>query len=644
MRTHIDSFVSGAHNPFTRSNQPEKLSQERSIGERYSIRLNDDFRVIFDKLDSIRIIYRALDKHDSAYRRAKRMGGIDRKKSETFPIATPDPLVRRPFSSAKDNFVPDAPYVAPVPSQTDTDVKIESAIPQMALDSPSLAQEPTTHEEMVFSEPCVFFDQPSDFRKAMAGTLEEWMLFLPDSQKQLVTQRPNGPSRVYGASGTGKTCILLHRAVYLARHSSKDVLVLTFRSTLVSYLRGLIDRLSSEDPSIKAKIRVASVQEIATAITLPENVLTEAQQRALLDRARTLAGTEPPSLKRKFRRGQSLAEFTFCEITRWVKGAANSDREDYETFAFPSGKTGLSTAETDWIFNVLAQYEALKARAVDEQDIISLAKQRADTDPGVRWSAVLVDEFQDLDLNALSFVGALCSVPENLFFAGDHRQRIYQTLPSFARAGINIRGRSKQVTLNYRNSPQIYAAAEAVLSGSGKDPDEVDREEERIEFAQPTASRPVLREFRSAAEESFWVCDQIRLLVHKGVPAHHIAVISFEMTNSSEFNWAADFRVIQLDQEIVQRTAIFTKGYVKRMTIHQAKGFEFPIVFLMGLTQDLCLKSTFIRSSEDPEDVMRALLYVAMTRARDALFMSAPDRLLGVLANMDPFLVSRSDG
>ncbi len=643
MRTHIESFASVAHDPFTRSNQPEKLFQERSVGERYSIRLNDDFRVIFDKLDSRRIIYRALGKHDPTYRSAKRMGRIDLAKSLTFPLATPDPYVRRPLSSGKDSFVSAAPYIASAPSLTTNDMKLESAVMPMGTDSLTSTQEPTTLSEMIFSEPCVFFEQCSDLRKAMTGALEEWMLFLPDSQKQLVTQRANGPSRVYGASGTGKTCILLHRAVYLARNLCTDVLVLTFRSTLVSYLRGLIDCLCSEDPNIKAKIRVASVLEIATAITPYKDVLTEAQQRELLDRARSLAGTEPPSLKRKFRRGQSLSEFTFCEITRWVKGATNSDREDYETFAFPSGKTSLSSAEMDWLFGVLVQYETLKGSAADEQDIISLAKQRADTDSNVRWSAVLVDEFQDLDLSALSFVGKLCSVPENLFFAGDHRQRIYQTLPSFARAGINIRGRSRQVTLNYRNSPQIYAAAKAVLNGAGMDPDGVDREEEHIEFAQPTANMPILREFHSDSEESLWVCDQIRSLIRKGVPRHHIAIISFDITNSSTFNWDADFRVIQLHHEIVQRTAIFTKGFVKRMTIHQAKGFEFPVVFLMGLTRDLFVSSTFIRGSENPEDVVRALLYVAMTRARDALFISAPGRLLSELADLDPLLVSRSE-
>jgi DNA helicase-2/ATP-dependent DNA helicase PcrA len=88
--------------------------------------------------------------------------------------------------------------------------------------------------------------------------------------------------------------------------------------------------------------------------------------------------------------------------------------------------------------------------------------------------------------------------------------------------------------------------------------------------------------------------------------------------------------------------AIFTNGYVKRMTIHQAKGFEFPVVFLMGLTQDLFVSSNFIRTSDSAEDAVRALLYVAMTRARDCLFMSSPGPLLREVADLDPLLVSRS--
>jgi plasmid maintenance system killer protein len=660
LRAHILAFTSSGEDPFERSNRPEKLTQDRSVGERYSIRVNDDYRIIFDKVDSKSIVYRAFGKHDPTYRRARRLPRVDLGTSLKFPLSDRDqnrlrahalveeriaPVVRQRVLQPSDGNKPD-PVAAPAQS---TDVRTTPPLSDLAADTvreisekkKSLAsQVPSPFGDMV-SEPCVFFTQNSDLLKAMTGELEDWMLFLPEQQRQLVTQKASGPSRVYGASGTGKTCILMHKAVHLARHSEKTVLVLTFRSTLVSYLRGLIDCLCTDDQALKARIRVASVLEIAAEMTTYKRVLAESRQQELMREARLFVGTEPSSLRRRFRRGQTIDDFTFCEITRWVKGAANSDREDYDTLPLPARKSSLSLEETDWLFRVLAHYEQIKGTAADEQDILSMANQRVGKERALRWSAVLVDEFQDLDLKALTFIGNLCGEPENLFFAGDHRQRIYQTIPSFAQAGINIRGRSRQVTMNYRNSPEIYAAARAVLSGAGIDPDGIDAPDEQLEFAQPAANKPVLRKFQSESEESIWVCDRIRALIGSGVPAHHIAVISFDITNSSTFNWDADFRVVQLHHEIVDRKAIFTKGYVKRMTVHQAKGFEFPVVFLMGLTHDLFVNSTFGRTSDDPEDVVRAILYVGMTRARDTLIMTAPGPLLNELENVSPSLVAR---
>jgi superfamily I DNA/RNA helicase len=361
---------------------------------------------------------------------------------------------------------------------------------------------------------------------------------------------------------------------------------------------------------------------------------------ALIHRARVFAKREPDSLSRKFRRGQSLDDFTANEITHWVKGAANSDQEDYETFAFPSAKSSLSPQETDWIFDVLAHYERLKGARADEQDVLSAATRDAMTYEARRWSAVLIDEFQDLDLCGLRFVRALCKMPENLFFAGDHRQRIYRTLPSFERAGINIRGRSREVTLNYRNSPEIYAAASAVLSGSGNDPDGVDGDETSVEFAHPASLKPVVCRVSTLQEESNWVCDHIRKLIQQGTPEHHIAVISLHIEQSNGLLWDSDFRLVQMDPEQVNRIAAFAKKYVRRMTIHQSKGFEFPIVFFMGLAQESYENSEIVRFQENGEEVIRALLYVGMTRARDRLYMSTSGQWVRQIAEINSSLIA----
>src|SRR5690606_10866401 len=76
----------------------------------------------------------------------------------------------------------------------------------------------------------------------LAEPVEEWMALLHPAQAKLVRRTFNGPSRIRGAAGTGKTVVGLHRAAYLARSRPGRVLVTTFVRTLPNVLRELLTR------------------------------------------------------------------------------------------------------------------------------------------------------------------------------------------------------------------------------------------------------------------------------------------------------------------------------------------------------------------------------------------------------------------
>ncbi len=74
-------------------------------------------------------------------------------------------------------------------------------------------------------------------KTALEYPWERWTVFLHPEQQQWVDRSYNGPARVSGSAGTGKTIVALHRAVTLAKaHPNSRVLLTTYSDTLASAL------------------------------------------------------------------------------------------------------------------------------------------------------------------------------------------------------------------------------------------------------------------------------------------------------------------------------------------------------------------------------------------------------------------------
>jgi ATP-dependent exoDNAse (exonuclease V) beta subunit len=82
----------------------------------------------------------------------------------------------------------------------------------------------------------------------------------------------------------------------------------------------------------------------------------------------------------------------------------------------------------------------------------------------------VVDEAQDVSVQQLRFLAALgAGRPNGLFFAGDLGQRIFQQPFSWKALGVDVRGRSSTLRINYRTSHQIRKQADRLLGSEISD-------------------------------------------------------------------------------------------------------------------------------------------------------------------------------
>ncbi len=245
---------------------------------------------------------------------------------------------------------------------------------------------------------------------------------------------------------------------------------------------------------------------------------------------------------------------------------------------------------------------------------------------GRPYDFVVVDEAQDMGVAHLRFFAALAEDrPNGLFFAGDLGQRIFQQPFSWRALGVDIRGRSRTLRVNYRTSHQIRHAADRLL-----DPEQTDADG-LVENRSGTISvfngvPPVVRVLDDEDAEVDAVAEWIQSLVGDGLAAGELGVFvrsEEEMDRARRAVEAADLPLAVLDETVRP-----SRGAVSIGTMHLAKGLEFRAVVVMACDDEVLpsqARIDTIADSADLEDVYkteRHLLYVACTRARDHLLVT----------------------
>ena len=464
-----------------------------------------------------------------------------------------------------------------------------------------------------------------ELERAFDYPWEKWTVFLHPAQREIVERQYNGPARVSGSAGTGKTVVALHRAVHLARtHPGGRALLATFSDTLASALHISLRRLIGNEPVIAERLEVHSMSAIGrrlyTANFGKPDVAVDNQVRALLDQAASEVGGHKFS-----------AYFLWTEWRSVVDAWQLESWEAYRNVPRLGRKTRLGEAQRTVLWSIFSRVRsALVAQGLLTEPAMfgRVAAQLAEaTQPPFEFC--VIDEAQDIGVPELRFLAALGGGrPNSLFFAGDLGQRIFQTPFSWRSLGVNVRGRSHTLRVNYRTSHQIRRQADRLLPPELSDVDG-NPEQRRGTVSVFNGPAPELRTFPSAREETAAIVDWLRARRAEGYAPHEIGVFvrsPAQAERAVEAVREAGLTPVELDGRPGGASGSVAVG-----TMHLAKGLEFRAVAVVACDDDVIpLQSRIetVADEADLEDVYateRHLLYVACTRARDCLLVTGVD-------------------
>jgi superfamily I DNA/RNA helicase len=484
-----------------------------------------------------------------------------------------------------------------------------------------------------------------ELRRMVEGDFEEWRTFLHPQQRALV-ERPtyNGPFRLAGGAGTGKTVVALHRAVFLATVPGARVLLCTFNRTLASSLDAQLRRLAPFE--VAARIDVLGVdQAVNRAVRehdgdLPRLAEFKAQERLWEDA--TASADVPADLLAVL-----TPEFLATEFRAVMLGMPALSKENYLAAKRPGRGVRLNRLQRAAVWRVVDQYR--RALDAERSTTFELLAARAAEVAQPRYDHVVVDEGQDLHAAHWRLLRALVAPgPNDLFICEDAYQRIYGERLVLSRFGIATRGRSRRLTLNYRSSRQNLQFALGVIRGaevvdSDGDPETVSGY--RAAFDGPM---PSTRGFASSADEAAFLVTTVRDWVAGGVAAASVGVLVRRHADQERARQALQSAGVPV--EVLGPNPQSSRPAVVVTTMHRAKGMEFSRVVVFGAEAGVVPLKFLVDQVPvtDQPAVLgreRSLLYVACSRARDELLVTwsgAPSPFLPVAHTPEGRLVTET--
>lgn len=633
----------------------------------YSVRIDDTYRgIVVRQKESGVYLLLWVDHHDEAYQWAARKrcdvnpktGAIQVYDVQTVaaenPMVTAEPI----FTGVTDDQllklgVPEAQlhYIRSFTS-VDSFYQAEGTIPadvfeylswltegigidevlELCIEEQSVAEAKTDDLAQALDMPAtlksfVVVDGEDELRRIMAEPLEKWRVFLHPTQRKIVRKNYSGAARVLGGAGTGKTVVAMHRAKQLASRfdSHQRILFTTFTANLAADIRENLKKICSLEELRKIEVihLDAWVNQFLKESGFTAQIGYDEVIEPLWEQAVLLANN-----------GLDLdVNFYEEEWNRVVIAQEALSLEKYIKATRNGRGTRLDRKKRMLVWKVFDHYQNLmKEKQVRDINTAMYESTKLLQAAGARprYAHVIVDEGQDFSDNAYRLLRALAGEEHenDLFIVGDSHQRIYRNHPTLSKCGINVRGRSSILKINYRTTEEIRRYAFALLNGISFD--DLDEDVDLGDRCQSLThgEKPIIKNFKDASGEFDYIVKEIKKLQVNGTALKDICIVA--RTKKLVDDYIAQLTKAGIRSYAIKRNKSDDRTFdgLRIATMHRVKGLEFKYVFVTAVNNRIVPLSSAINKTDGVSEsesmtAEKCLLYVAMTRAQKGAYITS---------------------
>lgn len=472
----------------------------------------------------------------------------------------------------------------------------------------------------------VIIDGEEELKKIMAEPLEKWRIFLHPTQRKIVNKNYSGPVRVLGGAGTGKTVVAMHRAKQLASALGKNdkILFTTFTRNLAEDIKENLRKICTTEEM--KKIEVTNLDSWVTGFLREQgyeyqivygsdtdNMWEEAMLYASIDLGFTTLFYKDEWLK-VVQAQEAYSKEAYLKAQRIGRGVRLDRRKRMQ------------------VWEVFEEYQNImneKQQRDVETAVYECRKILESKYTSGQFASIIVDEGQDLSQSAYRLLRALAGKEHenDIFVVGDSHQRIYRNKAILSKCGVNIRGRSSYLKINYRTTEEIRKYAFSLLQGIQFDDMDENYDDGRECQSLTHGLKPEVQNFQMLEQELGYMIAKINALNEAGVELRNICIVA--RTHKLLDNYIVGLQRAGIRSFEIKANKVDDRSFegVRIATMHRVKGLEFDYIFAAAVNKRVLPYGNVDEfedaiSADEFRTGEKCLLYVALTRARKSAYIT----------------------